>query len=267
MEKNEVAVSNNDGLFGALTAMGASASLVKRVAKAAANFALMETPKIPRITAGTTGLLLDASNPDEEEVKELTGVIIFGAKQKVFYKEVYDASKKLPPDCFSHGAKVPDSSVEHPQHPTCKGCPQNEFETAATGKGKACRDLRRLFLLMSVDAGSEAIMPMQLNITPTSLKAFDDYLSKLVTYGYSLEDVETKITARKKSAQDKYVVLSFTKGRVFSEDNPAEAQILKNIQALKMAWLPHMEKQEISGEDLHEETAAPEKAAQPSGEF
>lgn len=265
-ETKELATQGNE-FYGNLVAMGASASLAKRVSKAASNFALMETPKIPRIVAGTNGLLLDASNPDEEEIKELKGVIIYGAKQKVFYKETYDASKKLPPDCFSHGGKTPDHSVEHPVAATCGVCPNNKFETAATGKGKACRDLRRLFLLLSVDAGSESVMPMQLNVTPTSIKAFDDYLSKLVTYGFSLDEVETVITARKKDRNDKYVVLGFAKGRTFSEDKAEEAQVLKNVQALKTAWLPHMVKQEISGEDLHEEEAkAPAPAATP-GEF
>lgn len=260
-EESLPAIVHNDDIFSKLTAMGASSGLVKRVSKAAANFALMESPKIPKIKPGTNGLLLDASNPDDEELSEISGVIIFGAKQKVYYEAVYDPSKKLPPDCYSHGGKVPDSSIEKPQASTCKACPKNVFETAKMGKGKACRDIRRLFLLL----GDSAIMPMQLNVSPTSLKAFDDYLSKLVTYGYSLEEVETKITAKKKSRDDKYVVLTFTKGVQLSEDKPEEKQRLVDIQALKTAWMPHMEKQEISGDDIEAEQAP--AGAAPSGDY
>jgi hypothetical protein len=275
--KNEVAVKETTAvatspvltgnpLVDQLTALGASAGLVKRVVKASSNFALMETPKIPRIKALSDGLLLDESDPEAQPVKELQGVILFGAKQKAYYENEYDPESKVPPDCYAHGSPtgapmVPDSGAEHPQAKACKDCKWNKFETAKVGKGKKCRDLRRLFLLISVEPGSESIMPIQLNITPTSLKNFDDYLGKLVMYGMSLDEVVTKITGKKKNRDDKFMVYSFAKVQSFNEDKPEEKQVLNNIQALKTAWMPHMERAEITGEDLAEtEAAAPTQA-------
>lgn len=251
-----------------LTALGASAGLVRRVVKASSNFALMETPKIPRAKALADGVVFDASDLEEVPVKEFQGVIAYGAKQKAFYEKDYDSATKQPPECFSHGGRVPDSSAAKPQAKICKDCPKNKFETAKTGKGKACRDLRRLFFLRDIDAGSESIMPIQFNITPTSLKNFDDYLSKLVTFGMSLEEVVTKVTGTRKSRDDKYMVFSFSKVRALSEDKPEEKQIINNIQALKTAWLPHMERAEITLEDIDDVEAAPVAApAQASGEY
>lgn len=260
---NELSVPNqnlpsvNDDLAGQLTALGASASLVKRAVKAHSNLALMETPRLPRIKATSDGLLLDASNPDEEELKELSGVIIFGAKYKAWYKEKFDPQVKNPPDCFSHDAKFPSPDASDPQAKSCKGCPKNEFETADVGKGKACRDMRRLFLLLDVKQGEESIMPIQLNVTPTSLKAFDDYLGKLVMNGFSIEEVETKVTAKKKSRDDKYVVLSFAKTTSYADDEAT----LGNIRALKKLWLPHMEKSHVEQDELETEAPQPQAAA------
>lgn len=232
-----------------LTALGASPGLVKRAVKAATNFALMDTPKIPRIKAASDGLILDESS-DDDPTKEISGIIMFGAKYKAFYAEEYDADVKQPPDCYSHDGRAPEADVKARQNPVCKTCPKNQFGSAKTGKGKACRDIRRLFLLTSVEAGQETIMPMQLNVTPSSIKNWDDYLGKLVSYGFALEEVETKIVAKKKDKADKYVVLSFSKGKTYAEDNAEEKAVLANVQALRTLWLPHMERQHVGLDEI-----------------
>jgi hypothetical protein len=251
-----------------LTALGASPSLVKRAVKAAANFALMETPKIPRIKAASDGLYLD--DDQEDPTTELTGVILFGAKYKAFYAKDYDPSSptKELPDCFSHNGQVPEPDVKARQNPVCKTCPKNQFETAKMGKGKACRDLRRLFLLQSVEPGKESIMPLQFNVTPTSIKNWDEYLGKLVSHGFQFDEVITKITAKKKSRDDKYVVLSFAKVKTFGEENPEEIQTLANISALKTLWMPYMERQHVDVEETLEETdSAPKSPAEVNRDY
>ena len=260
---NTNAVAQSDDLTAKLSALGAQPELVARAVRAANNLALIENPRLPRIKAATTGLLLDASNPDDEPVQELQGVIIFGAKYKAWYKDKYDKENKMPPNCFSHTGRTPDADSAEPQAKACKGCPKNEFETADVGTGKACRDMRRLFILVNYKPGEEPIMPMQLNVTPTSLKAFDEYLSRLVMYGYQYDEVQTKITARQKSRDDKYCVLSFAKGDNYSGD----AATLGNLRALKTLWLPQMERGHVDHEDMEEPAKQPEKAAAPSGEF
>lgn len=249
-----------------LTALGASPSLVKRAVKAASNFALMDTPKIPRIKALSDGLLLD-ENSDDEPLKELEGVIIFGAKYKSFYAKEYDPEVKELPDCFSHDGKVPEADVRARQNPVCKTCPKNQFESAKAGKGKACRDIRRLFILTSVAPGEERIMPIQLNVTPSSIKNWDDYMGKLVEFGLSFDEVQTKVLAKKKNREDKYVTLSFSKTKAFGEENPEEKQVLANIAALKTLWMPFMERQHVDLEETLEERAAPAAPSATVGDF
>jgi hypothetical protein len=237
-----------------LEALGASPALIKRAIKAADNFAMMENPKIPRLKKVADGVLMGEAD-DEEPVEEVRGVIIFAAKYKSYYKEAYDEDNVVPPDCFSHDGKVPYPDVESPVSPVCKGCPMNEFETDVRKKGKACRDMRRLFLVTG-----DSIMPRQLNVTPSAIKNWDDYLSKLVTFGYSYNEVETVITAKKKKSSDPHVTFSFARGKVYDETKPEDAQALKNFSALRTLWHSHMERSHAEPE--REE--APPAASEPS---
>lgn len=250
-----------------LSALGASPGLVKRAVKAASNFALMETPKIPRIKALSDGLLLDEDS-EEDPLKEITGTIIFGAKYKAYYEKEFNPDVKgAPPDCFSHNGVVPEPDAAKKQNPVCKTCRWNQFGSAKTGEGKACRDIRRLFLLTSVAPGEEAIMPLQLNVTPSSIKSWDDYMGKLITYGFAFDEVETKVIAKKKNREDKYVTLTFSKIRAFG-DSAEDTQILANISALKTLWMPFMERQHVDIEEtVEEKEPAPAKQSVPSGEY
>ncbi len=243
-----------------LLSLGASTGLVKRAVKAATNFGLMDTPKIPRIKALSDGLLLD-ENSTEDPLKEIEGVVMFGAKYKAFYAEEYDPEVKNPPDCFSHDGKVPEADVKARQNPICKGCPKNEFGTAKAGKGKACRDIRRLFILTSVAKGEESIMPLQLNVTPSSIKNWDDYLGRLTQNGISYDEVSTKVLAKKKNREDKYVTLNFVKIKSFGEDDPEEKQVLANISALRTLWKPYMERQHVDLEETIEDAEPPVTSA------
>lgn len=260
-----VAAPQEKTLAEQMQALGASASLVRKATRAAENFELMDTPRIPVIKPSTGGLVMDITDPDSPELTEIQGVILYGEKNKAFYLEEYVKGSHAPPDCYSLDAKAPEKDSPKLQNPVCKTCPQNKFETARQGKGKACRDIRKLFILESVKAGEESIMPRRLNITPSSIGNFETYISTLVSNGLRLADVETKITAKKKNREDKHVVLNFTKVRVYDEDAEADKQVLANIAALKTLWLPVMKRSNIVDdlEELVEEDAAVDQ--QPKG--
>ena len=77
--------------------------------------------------------------------------------ENVFYEEAFDPDNRTPPTCFAF-CKDPDLKdemgppAEHMaefeeftiQNETCKGCEQNEWGSAAKGRGKACSNRRRL---------------------------------------------------------------------------------------------------------------------------
>lgn len=83
-------------------------------------------------------------------------VIVDSVFENVFYEGAYDPDSPQAPTCFAFGrdeeemapSEVVDKTPEFkPQSDRCRGCPQNEFGTARVGKGKACRNTRRLALI------------------------------------------------------------------------------------------------------------------------
>lgn len=91
---------------------------------------------------------------------KLACVILAAPIERLFYSSRYDPTKITPPDCFAIDATAtgmkPNASSPAPQHATCEGCPKNEWGSSLSGgKGKACRETRRL-LLIPADALTSA---------------------------------------------------------------------------------------------------------------
>ena len=54
----------------------------------------------------------------------------------------------------------------------CAACELNRYGTATDGKGKACKNMRILYLLQDGD-----YIPLQLSLPPTSLRPFNDFMN------------------------------------------------------------------------------------------
>lgn len=122
--------------------------------------------------------------PDGRKGKEIEVVILDFAWFMVNYPGVFNANNPQSPDCFAVGRENPDSgklvpheNVESPHAESCKECPKNEWGSAPSGKGKACKNQRRLIVLPP-DA-TEASEAMTLYVSPGGLKHFDAYVSRL----------------------------------------------------------------------------------------
>jgi hypothetical protein len=81
-------------------------------------------------------------------------VIVDTMFENIFYEGKYDPSNPSPPTCFAFAKEedelAPHKSVvelEQAQNDVCAGCPMNAWGTADQGRGKACRNVRRLALL------------------------------------------------------------------------------------------------------------------------
>jgi len=102
----------------------------------------------------------------------------------VHYPGVYNSNNPQQPNCFAVGRENPEGgtlkaheSVEKPQGPNCKDCAKNQWGSAPTGKGKACKNQRRLILVPpNFDESTE---PMSMYVSPNGLKNFDKYVSRL----------------------------------------------------------------------------------------
>jgi hypothetical protein len=131
----------------------------------------------------------DPETGKPQAVTEINGIIIFFKDQKSFWKTGLDESNAAPkpPDCFSVDTVV---GVGDPGV-VCARCAYNQFGSAKGGKGagKACKDVRLLFLLREND-----LLPVLLPAPPTSIKAVKDYMMFLSGRGVPYWQAVTKIT-------------------------------------------------------------------------
>jgi len=104
----------------------------------------------------------------------------------VHYPGVYNSSAPQKPDCFAVGRDNPESgilkpheTVKKPHGKTCSpdDCPKNKWKSAPTGKGKACKNQRRLILVPpTFDKDTDT---MTMYVSPMGLKNFDAYVTRL----------------------------------------------------------------------------------------
>ena len=78
-------------------------------------------------------------------------IVIATAYENAYYEVKFDPNNPKPPVCYSISvddeAMVPHEKAPKPQASSCADCPKNEWASAAEGKGKACKNIRRLALL------------------------------------------------------------------------------------------------------------------------
>ena len=84
------------------------------------------------------------------------GVIILASLfENVYYGGDFDSDTPSAPECFAFGTEGEDNMVPHPtvvadgraKHTDCKTCPLNAWGSADKGKGKACKNTRRLAMI------------------------------------------------------------------------------------------------------------------------
>lgn len=91
------------------------------------------------------------------ENNQLICVVLDHILENTYYGgEAYDPDNPQPPTCFALGRDqdemAPHDNVvrrgDH-QNQSCEGCPMNEWGSADTGRGKACKNTRRLALVVA----------------------------------------------------------------------------------------------------------------------
>lgn len=116
---------------------------------------------------------------DDDLGTEIDVVVADSAFEHAYYDRPYDENNPTPPACFAVG-KVEKDMKPHPDSPKpqnvdCHTCPLNEFESALVGKGKACKNKRRLALFAFGDDGLSTEQLVILPIAPTGLKNYAVY--------------------------------------------------------------------------------------------
>lgn len=130
----------------------------------------------------------DPENPDTE--KEIVGVIVDHHPVNAYWQDKYSGANN-PPDCASMDGKI--GVDQDGNRKPCNSCPMNEWGTAEDGRGKACKNMHRVYILREGE-----MLPLLLTLPPTSLKNLSDYIAlRVVSKGMRSYGVVTKVSLKK----------------------------------------------------------------------
>lgn len=113
-------------------------------------------------------------------------IVVDAIIENCYYEDDFDPDNPMPPVCYAFGRDdaemVPHPEAPNKQSETCATCPMNEFGTAPRGKGKACKNIRRLALIPAKPLEEEAIEKGEvafLKVPVTSVRGWAAYVRTL----------------------------------------------------------------------------------------
>jgi hypothetical protein len=135
--------------------------------------------------------------PNEQEVSELEAHIIDFAYRNEYYIGAWNPKEITPPACFAiaptDSQLVPSENSPLKQSETdCATCQQNQYGSHTNGAGKACKNTVILALLPPGDEAAEHDIWV-VKASPTAIRAFNKYASKVSQMNIPLGVVRTKL--------------------------------------------------------------------------
>lgn len=154
------------------------------LAKYAADVAAKEQMPTGSFVSVRGGVLSIGGQPMKDNKVEV--VIVDHIFENAYYVGDFDPDQPQPPHCYAFERDEkelkPHEKAHDPQHDQCAGCPKNEFGTADKGKGKACKNTRRLAIISATDLSKESITDGALfywKLPVTSVKGWASYAQGL----------------------------------------------------------------------------------------
>lgn len=196
--------------------------------------------KIP--SGGTTAFEVPGIEDGSFDIaKEIIGVIIDHHPINAWWEKEYSGQKDTP-DCSSLDGNL-GIKKETGETQDCFSCPLNQYGTGKKGKGKACKNMNRLYILQE---GSP--LPLMLTLPPTSLKGFRKFIGKSIVFqGMRTHQVISKITL-KKAKNDEGIEYSSAQ---FSVDGKVDEKTAKAIDNYRVFLMKTTRNIEISVEEYN----------------
>ena len=177
---------------------------------------------LPRIKIPSGGGLffeVPGENPDDPEAaKTLEGIIVHSHDAQAYWESgKEDGDDNVPPNCSSidgiNGIGSPGGA--------CALCPMNAWGSVGKGKGKACKNMRHLYLLSDGD-----FLPTLISLPPTSLRPYNDFVSsEFVARRRTVFGSVVQIGLRKENnGKDDYSVATFKRLYNFSGEKLADVR-------------------------------------------
>jgi len=141
---------------------------------------------------------------NDNPIGNTISVIVLGfVLENAWYPEAYDPDNIVPPACFAFGDNAKtmapvEEDVQDKQSDLCKSCAlggDDAWGSANQGKGKACKNIRKLLVMTEDDLENldEAELRV-LKVPVTSTGAWDGYVKTLGVAGKPPLAVLTRIT-------------------------------------------------------------------------
>lgn len=157
----------------------------------------------------------DPDNPDY--AKYLEGVIVYSHNASTYWPTGEDYDDNTPPACQSLDGKL---GYGNPGG-ICADCPYNRYgsDTKGTGRGKACKNQRIVYLLRSGET-----MPIEIPLSPTSIRPYTDFVNAAFLFKRrGICSGLVRIGLKKKSnGRDDYSVATFQNLRYFAGEELAQ---------------------------------------------
>lgn len=169
---------------------------------------------------------IPSGNPDVPDYAPyLEGVILYSHNSNAYWPEGSEYDDDQPPLCQSFDGKV---GYGEPGG-TCADCVLNQFGSDGNNKGKACKNMRMLYLLRSGE-----YMPIQIALPPTSLTPYTRFVNEaFLSRRRKVCTGVVRIGLKKAvSGSHEYCVATFTKIADFAGED------LAHIRAYQAAHPP-----------------------------
>lgn len=155
----------------------------------------------------------DPENPDY--VQMLEGVILFNHAANSYWPAGSEYDDNTPPQCQSVDGKVGYGDPGG----ICETCVNNRFGSDPKGNGKACKNMRMLYLQRNGE-----LMPIQLSLPPTSIRPYTNFVnSAFLLRGRRVCSGLVQIGLRKVTSNGfTYSVATFKKLRDFEGEELAK---------------------------------------------
>ena len=197
------------------------------------------------------------------ENNKLEAVILAATYRNTFYKGRYDPNNIVNPNCFALSETdddvVPSPDVTTPEHPTCEGCPRAEWGSDLNGgRGKACKQTRRLVLLPANALESPDTIKIAelaiVDVPVTSVKNYSQYINVLsASIGLPAWAVVTEMST-KPDAKTQFKV-EFKGIKAAGGDAVIDALEIRKVEAVRIGLIGY----DASNDEEPEKQDAPAK--------
>ena len=151
----------------------------------------LDAIKIP--TGGGTSFTVPTLEGETKE-KGVEGVLIFYRDVRTFWRQSFEESGGgSTPDCASQDGKVGmgDPGGE------CRLCPMSTFGSDGKGRGQACKQMKKLFVLPP-----DRLLPFVVDLPPTSLGVVKQYMFRLLSERVPYHGCISRLELEKVNNQD-----------------------------------------------------------------